>query len=122
MPKLIALNTFSGVRGSLSVLEDFEISFGIRRIFYIYGVDEAERGGHRHIKTHQALICLKGSCSIRNDDGTQKETYVLDSPSKCLILYPQDWHVLYDFSQDAILLVLASELYNEADYIFEPYS
>ena len=122
MPRLIELNTFSGERGSLSVLEDFDISFNIKRIFYIYGVDGAERGGHRHHKTFQALICLKGMCTIENNDGLQTETFVLDSPSKCLILNPPDWHILCDFSPDAILLVLASERYDESDYIFEPYS
>lgn len=121
MPKLIELDTFTGPRGSLSVLEDFNIDFSIRRVFYIYGVDAQDRGGHRHKKTYQALICLSGSCVVRNDDGKTRQEYLLDSPSKCLILYPQDWHILTAFSSDAMLLVLASELYDHEDYIFEPY-
>jgi hypothetical protein len=121
MAKLIELDTYSGSRGNLSVLEEFNISFSIKRVFYIYGVDGAERGAHRHHKTYQALICLNGSCSVRNHDGEKEETFVLDKPSKCLILEPKDWHVLFDFTREAILLVLASETFDPADYIYEPY-
>ncbi|MCH8902717.1 MAG: FdtA/QdtA family cupin domain-containing protein [Bacteroidetes bacterium] len=121
MAKLIELKTYSDNRGSLSVLETPEIPFEIKRIFYIYEVDDSDRGGHRHHKTVQAAICIKGSCVVENDDNEKQENFILDDPKKCLILYPNDWHVLKKFSKDAILLVLASEFFDEADYIFEPY-
>jgi dTDP-4-dehydrorhamnose 3,5-epimerase-like enzyme len=118
--KLINLKTFCDKRGNLTVIEKV-LPFNIKRIFYIYGVDDSVRGGHRHHYTRQAALCLKGNCTIYNDDGTNEEVFVLDSPDKCLILEPSDWHKMYNFSEDAILMVIASEYFNENDYIFEPY-
>jgi dTDP-4-dehydrorhamnose 3,5-epimerase-like enzyme len=120
MAHLINLKTFTDRRGNLTVIEKV-IPFDIKRIFYIYGVDESVRGGHRHHKTIQAAICIKGSCQISNNNGSGKEVFALDNPSKCLILEPQDWHQMHDFTQDAILMVLASEYFNPDDYIYEPY-
>jgi mannose-6-phosphate isomerase-like protein (cupin superfamily) len=78
---------------------------------------EGERGGHKHKKTIQALIAIHGSCRvvIRNED--KRETYLLDSPDKCLIVEPKDWHTMDNFSSDGVLLVLASEYYDADDYI-----
>jgi dTDP-4-dehydrorhamnose 3,5-epimerase-like enzyme len=120
MARLLDLQTFTDKRGNLTVIEKI-VPFEIKRIFYIYGVDESIRGGHRHHKTIQAAVCLKGSCVIRNDDGQEILEYVLDKPNKCLLLAPGDWHEMYDFSHDAILMVLASEYFNQSDYIFEKY-
>lgn len=122
MAKLIALSTFSGANGSLSVLEDFQIPFAIKRFFYIYHVDDSYRGGHRHRNTFQAAICLTGSCQIYNNNGAgQTEVLFLDAPNKCLLLDPDDWHVMFDFSKDAILLVATSTNFDENDYIYEKY-
>ena len=93
----------------------------IKRVFYIYGVDDSVRGGHRHHKTIQAAICIQGSCIISNNDGETRTEYVLDSPNKCLILETKDWHQMHHFTNDAILMVFASEYYEAADYIFENY-
>ncbi len=120
MAKLIDLKTFTGSRGNLTVIEK-SIPFDIKRIFYIYGVDQSRRGGHRHHKTIQAAIALQGSCTIHNNNGKRKEEFILDKPEKCLILEPADWHEMYDFSSNAILMVLASEYYDEKDYIFPQY-
>jgi len=121
MAELINLKKFTDKRGNLVVIEKV-IPFDVKRIFYIYGVDESRRGGHRHHKTIQAAICIKGACTIYNNDRKEESVYVLDQPDKCLILEPLDWHVMYDFTPDAILMVLASEYFDEKDYIFEPYS
>ena len=120
MAYLIDLKTFIDVRGNLTVIEK-TIPFDIKRIFYIYGVDQSVRGGHRHKTTIQAAICLKGSCRIYNNDGQDENYFVLDQPSKCLILQTCDWHTMDQFSPDAILMVLASEYFDQQDYIFEPY-
>lgn len=120
MAYLIDLKTFTDARGNLTVIEKI-LPFDIKRIFYIYGVDDSIRGGHRHHKTIQAAICIKGECKISNNDGTSKGVFHLDKPSTCLILEPKDWHQMYDFSNDAILMVLASENYDEKDYIFKRY-
>lgn len=120
MAQIIDLKTFTDNRGNLTVIEKV-ISFEIKRIFYIYGVDHSKRGGHRHHTTTQAAICIQGSCIISNNDGDKIVEYHLDKPDKCLILEPKDWHIMYNFSKDAILMVLASENFDEKDYIFEPY-
>jgi hypothetical protein len=90
-------------------------------LFYIYGVDDSARGGHRHKTTVQALICLKGSCKVYSNDNHHKNVFSLDKPSQCLLLDPADWHILFDFEPDTILLVVASKNYDEEDYIFERY-
>jgi len=120
MPQLIDLQTFTDKRGNLTVIEKV-VPFDIKRIFYIYGVDDSKRGGHRHHKTIQAAICIKGTCTIYNNNGKEENTFVLDKPNKCLIIKPEDWHTMYDFSEDAILMVLASEYFDAADYIFDAY-
>ena len=117
---IIDLKTFTDKRGNLTVIEKV-IPFDIKRVFYIYGVDDSKRGGHRHHKTIQAAICLSGSCKISNDNGVDTNEFLLDSPDKCLLLYPEDFHWMHNFTNDAMLLVLASELFDPKDYIYEPY-
>jgi dTDP-4-dehydrorhamnose 3,5-epimerase-like enzyme len=120
MAKLIDLVTFTDGRGNLTVI-DRVIPFVIKRIFYIYGVDRSVRGGHRHRTTEQAAICIKGSCRITNNDGIKEESFLLNKPSQCLMLAPSDWHTMDQFSDDAILMVLASTEFDASDYIFAPY-
>ncbi|RYD73971.1 MAG: WxcM-like domain-containing protein [Sphingobacteriales bacterium] len=120
MAYLIDLKTFTDKRGNLTVIEK-TLPFEIKRVFYIYGVDNSERGGHRHYTTRQAAICIQGSCKIYNNDSVKKEVFHLDRPSKCLILEPEDWHKMYEFSLDAILMVLASETFDSNDYIIPEY-
>lgn len=120
MARMIDLKTHTDSRGNLTVIEKV-IPFDIKRIFYIYGVDDSSRGGHRHHQTVQAAICLQGSCVITNNDGSDKCDFVLDSPHKCLIIEPKDWHVMTNFTPDAILMVFASEYFDAKDYIYEPY-
>jgi dTDP-4-dehydrorhamnose 3,5-epimerase-like enzyme len=121
MAEIIDLKTFTDSRGNLTVIEKL-FPFDIKRVFYIYGVDDSVRGGHRHKKTFQAAICLQGECDIENNDGNSSFLYRLDSPSKCLLINPGDWHIMKNFSRDAILMVLASEYYDVGDYIFEAYN
>jgi len=122
MPSLIDLKTFTDSRGNLTVIEKV-IPFDIKRVFYIYGVDDSERGYHRHRKTIQAAIAIQGECCIVNQSGKglPMEQYFLNSPSKCLIIYPKDFHWMKKFSKDCILMVFASEYYDVDDYIYEPY-
>ncbi len=121
MAYLLDMRTFSDNRGNLSVIEEHELPFQIRRVFYIYGVDDSVRGGHRHKCTTQALMSLAGSCTVYNDNGTTKEEFVLDRPNKCLILLPEDWHKMYNFTPDCILQVFASNIFDPDDYIYEGY-
>ncbi len=121
MPELIDLKTFTDIRGNLTVIEKV-IPFDIKRIFYIYGVDDSKRGGHRHHKTIQAAVCIQGNCTIHSTNGVSTSEFEMDSPHKCLILQPEDWHIMFDFSPNAILMVLASEYFQPKDYIYEPYN
>ncbi len=120
MAYIIDLKTFTDKRGNLTVIEKV-IPFDIKRVFYIYGVDDSKRGGHRHHKTIQAAICIKGSCTIYSNDGKNETDFELNQPNKCLILQPEDYHTMFNFSPDAILMVFASEYFDAADYIHEPY-
>jgi len=122
MAYLLDLQSFKDKRGNLTVIEK-SIPFDIKRIFYIYGVDKSVRGGHRHKKTIQAAICIQGSCKINYHNGNNApSSLVLNRPDQCLIIEPADWHSIDSFSDKAILMVLASECFDEKDYIFEPYT
>jgi quercetin dioxygenase-like cupin family protein len=120
MAKLLPLNTFESDAGDLTVFEKI-LPGEIKRVFYIRGKQGQERGGHRHINTWQALICISGSCRVFVDDNKTQEVFYLDSPEKCLLLAPEDWHVMDDFSDSSILLVLANTHFEKDDYVFEPY-
>lgn len=119
MSQLISLPTHENEKGSLTVIEKI-LPFDIKRVYYIYNANGI-RGGHRHKKTIQALICVHGECTVYLNNGETKGRFLLNSPSKCLILHPEDYHTMQNFSSDAVLLVLASDFYNENDYIWENY-
>ena len=116
MPELIELPTYKDDRGSLTVIEKI-LPFEIKRVYYIYEAKGGERGYHSHKKTKQALIAVSGNCQIHIKDGNDNLCFILDSPTKCLILEPQDFHWMNNFSKDCVLLALASHYYNKNDYI-----
>ncbi|OFW80454.1 MAG: hypothetical protein A2887_04470 [Alphaproteobacteria bacterium RIFCSPLOWO2_01_FULL_40_26] len=121
MAYLIELKTITDNRGSLTFVEDRQLPLKIKRSFYIHGVKKGEvRGQHRHKKAIQAMICLQGSCKVYNNDGKKEEWFILDNPSKCLILEPQDWHYMEEFSDHTVVNVLSSEYFDPKDYIYEP--
>jgi hypothetical protein len=108
MPKQLYLEFFSYCKGLLSVIEK-TIPFSKQRIFYIHDVKNSLTGGHLFYKTIQAAICISVTFKIFSNYITKESVYVLDSPNNCLLLEPQDWHTIYDFSEGSILYVLASE-------------
>ena len=116
---MINLDTYSDERGSLNVIEKI-LPFDIKRVYYMYDVT-SQRGGHRHKQTIQALIALNGSCTVSVNNGKVSEDFVLDMNNKCLIVNPEDWHTMDDFSDGTVLLALASEFYDKNDYIAESY-
>jgi tellurite resistance-related uncharacterized protein len=122
LANLIHLKSVESQEGILSVFEHL-MPGQIERVYFIYKVPElVVRGGHRHLATWQGLVCLKGSCEVYvQEDNYHEKTFVLSSPSTCLLLKPTDWHQMYNFSEDAILLVLANKNYDPDDYIDEPY-
>ena len=106
-------------RGQLVAIEEHkDLPFAIKRVYYMYDtVDGVTRGKHAHKSLEQILICVHGSCKIRLDDGKEKKVVSLDQPNVGLYVSNVLWREMFDFSSDAVLLVLASELYDESDYI-----
>lgn len=115
------LPLISDIRGDLSVGEfNKAIPFTAKRYFVVFNVPGTDvRGEHAHKKCHQFLICIKGYLHVMVDDGTHREEYLLNRPNLGLYLPPMVWGVQYKYSEDAVLLVFASELYDAKDYIRE---
>jgi len=108
-------------RGSLIALEEHHNApFEIKRVYYIFATKEkVRRGFHAHKNLKQIAVCVSGSCWFHLDDGVKTEEIVLNTPNKGLLLEGLIWREMYDFSPDCVLLVLASEHYDEGDYIRE---
>lgn len=119
MAYFIDLPTFGDERGKLTIIENI-LPFKIKRFYYVYDIT-AKRGGHRHKTTSQALVCLGGSCQIYINNGKQERVFLLNNANKCLIVEPNDWHTMDQFSRGSTLLVFASSFYDVNDYIDEPY-
>ena len=106
-------------RGRLvSIEEGIDLPFDVRRVYYIYDtLPGVRRGFHAHLKLEQILLCVSGSCKIHLDDGHETAEVILDKPNEGLYISNNMWREMYDFSEGAVLLVLASEHYDERDYI-----
>ena len=105
--------------GAITVFESADhVPFDIRRVYYLYDIpSNTERGGHAHRELNQFIIAASGSFDIKIDDGRLKKTITLNQPNIALYLKPGIWRELSNFSSGSICLVLASELYDEHDYI-----
>ena len=119
--RLIELPRVQDPKGSLVFLENWrQLPFEIRRVFYLYGVPAGgSRGAHAHKTLHQAMVCLAGAFDVLLDDGRRQRTVHLDQPSELLYVPPMIWDAELNFAADSICLVMASDLYDEADYIRE---
>lgn len=117
--KKIGFQRHGDSRGMLVVAEyQKEIPFEVKRVYYIYGADgETSRGFHSHRNLRQIYIAIHGSMKVKLTDGVETETVTLSNPAEGLYIGHNIWREIYDFSPDAVLLVLASELYDENDYI-----
>lgn len=106
-------------RGQLVALEEHkDIPFEIKRVYYMYDTGEdVRRGFHAHKSLEQILICVCGSCKILLDNGNEKKIISLEKPYEGLYVASEMWREMYDFSPGAVLMVLASEFYDESDYI-----
>jgi dTDP-4-dehydrorhamnose 3,5-epimerase-like enzyme len=105
-------------RGTLTIVGHDEIPFSITRLFYVREVPAGvERGGHAHRVTEQFVLAINGSFSLDLTDGRDKRSFRLDSPTRGVYIPPMVWDRLYDFSGQAVCLVLASTQYAESDYI-----
>lgn len=106
-------------RGQLVAIEELaDLPFDIQRVYYIYDtLPGVRRGFHAHRDLQQVLICVSGSCKIHLDNGRETAEVLLDKPWEGLYISNDMWREMYDFSEGAVLLVLASRHYDEADYI-----
>lgn len=119
--KILNLPKIQSDAGSLTVLEkDINIPFDIKRIYYLYDVPMgSERGGHGHYELEQFIVAASGSFTFVLDDGKNQKEVFLNDPSKALYIKPGIWREIKNFSSGSICLVLASDEYNETDYIRE---
>lgn len=121
-PRLIPIRNIAAERdalGSLAVVQsNVDLGFPIRRVYFIYGMDQgAERGGHAHKEMRQCLVMAHGSARIALEGPAGRHEFLLDSPEQGLIVPPEYWREMRDFSKDAVLLALASDDYDPDDYI-----
>ncbi len=117
--QLVALNVIGDQRGSLIALEEgCNIPFKMKRAYYIFDTkSEVSRGFHAHKRLQQLAVCVAGKCRLVLDDGMKREDFWLDSPRIGLQISNRVWREMHDFSEDCILIVFASEPYEESDYI-----
>ncbi|MCD7713436.1 MAG: FdtA/QdtA family cupin domain-containing protein [Prevotella sp.] len=117
--KIIALPKMIDPRGNLTAAEGMKsIPFNIKRVYWVYDVPGGEcRGGHAHKDCLEFLVAVSGSFNVILDDGTSKKTYLLNHPYQGLLIDKNTWRTLEDFSSGAVCLVLASDYFDEDDYI-----
>lgn len=116
---LLKFTNITGKYGDLTPIEEMiDIPFDIKRIYYISKVPtDITRGFHAHRKLHQVLICVNGSVKIKVKNPKEEADYLLNNSSVGLYIGPYVWREMYDFTEGSVLLVLASDYYNENDYI-----
>lgn len=104
--------------GNIAVVENSIVPFDIKRVYYLYDIpSSAQRGGHSHKKLQQVLIAISGSFDVVLNDGKTQKVVTLNKPDKGLLIEINIWRELQNFSSGAVCLVLASTVYDEADYI-----
>jgi len=116
--EIIDLPKIEDYRGNIAVVENNAIPFEIKRVYYLFDVpSSARRGGHAHKDLWELLIPLSGSFDVVLKDGTHSQTVTLNKPDKGLIIKSNVWRELENFSSGAVCLVIASAVFDEADYI-----
>ena len=119
--KIIDLVKIVDPRGNLTVAEGCkDVPFDVKRVYWVYDVPAGEnRGGHAHKQCQEFIIALSGSFHVTLDNGQEQVTVLLNHPYQGLFVDTSTWRTLDDFSSGAVCLVLASESFDEADYIRE---
>nr|WP_278480394.1 FdtA/QdtA family cupin domain-containing protein [Hoylesella nanceiensis] len=118
---MIELPRITDPRGNLTVAEaNKNIPFDIKRVYWLYDVPGGEcRGGHAHKQIKEILIAVSGSFHVTLDNGKEKQTFLLNHPYQGLLIDTKTWRTLDDFSSGAVCVVLASDFYDENDYIYD---
>ncbi|MES2486368.1 MAG: FdtA/QdtA family cupin domain-containing protein [Bacteroidota bacterium] len=118
--KIIDLPVIEDSRGNLAFIQEGIVPYAFKRVYYLFDIPSgAERGGHAHIEQNEVLIALSGSFDVILDDGSLRESYTLNRPGKGLHITTGIWRELENFSSGAICLVIAEDVFSEADYIRE---
>ncbi len=118
--QLIPIPKIEDPRGNLSVIEKNTVPYEIKRVYYLYDVPSgAERGGHAHKEQQEFLIALSGSFDVILNDGKTSQTYTLNKPNQGLLITSGIWRELKNFSSGSVCLVIASDVFQETDYIRE---
>lgn len=118
MPKIIDIPKITDTRGNLGVIEKTTIPFEIKRVYYLFDVPStAYRGGHAHINQLELLVALSGSFDVKLNDGKEETFVTLNKPDKGLLIEKGIWRELDNFSSGSVCLVLASDVFDEGDYI-----
>jgi dTDP-4-dehydrorhamnose 3,5-epimerase-like enzyme len=116
--EIISIPKIEDYRGNIAVVEGNCIPFDIKRVYYLFDIpSNSKRGGHAHKEQLELLIPLSGSFDVVLKNGTIKKTITLNKPDKGLLIDKNIWRELENFSSGAVCLVLASDVYNEEDYI-----
>ncbi len=116
---IVEFRAIGDARGWLTPLEaGIDVPFEIKRMYIIYGTQRGiDRGFHAHRDLEQVVVCVSGSCRFVVDDGRERADFILDKPNVGLYVGPMVWREMTNFSPDCVLVVLASKLYSQADYI-----
>lgn len=119
--EFIELPKITDPRGNLTVAEQMKnVPFDIKRVYWTYDVPGGEsRGGHAHKRLYQLVVAMSGSFTVTLDNGFERTTILLNHPWQGLLIKPNTWRTLDDFSSGAVCMVLASELFDEEDYIYD---
>ena len=116
--EFIKIPVVEDIRGNLGFIQNDILTFDFKRVYYLFDVpSSAFRGGHAHIEQQEVLIALSGSFEVVLDDGFEKKTILLNKPSMGLLIPTGIWRELQNFSSGAVCLVLASDVFEESDYI-----
>ena len=117
--RLLTFKAIGDERGWLTPLQTgSEIPFDVKRVYFIYGTQpDIDRGFHAHADLEQVAVCVSGSCDFVLDNGFERRSVSLNSPSTGLYIGPMIWREMTRFSRDCVLVVLASKLYDPTDYI-----
>lgn len=117
--KIITLERHHHENGNLTVVEDHnEVPFKIKRVYYLYDIPGGEeRGGHAHKALYQLIVAISGSFTVNITDGKESKSITLNRPYEALLIVPGIWRTLDNFSSGSVCAVIASEHYDESDYI-----
>ena len=121
---LLDITKVHDTRGNLSVIEGNAIPFEMKRVYYLYDIPSGgRRGGHSHINQQELLVALSGSFDVILNDGNEQKTVTLNKPNVGLLIVNGIWRELQNFSSGSVCLVLASDVFEEEDYVrdFEAY-